>query len=32
MVKDNDKDKDKERCLFGTDGVRDLANQGLMTP
>ncbi|MCL1941375.1 MAG: phosphoglucosamine mutase [Synergistaceae bacterium] len=25
-------ENDKERCLFGTDGVRDLANQGLMTP
>jgi len=22
----------RERCLFGTDGVRDIANQGLMTP
>ncbi|MCL2147308.1 MAG: phosphoglucosamine mutase [Synergistaceae bacterium] len=26
------KENSKERCLFGTDGVRDLANQGLMTP
>jgi phosphoglucosamine mutase len=26
------KENCKERCLFGTDGVRDLANQGLMTP
>ena len=26
------KGNSKERCLFGTDGVRDLANQGLMTP
>lgn len=24
--------KSDSRCLFGTDGVRDLANQGLMTP
>lgn len=22
----------KIRCLFGTDGVRDVANKGLMTP
>ncbi|MCL2767414.1 MAG: phosphoglucosamine mutase [Synergistaceae bacterium] len=26
------KENIKERCLFGTDGVRDLANQGMMTP
>ena len=23
---------DKIRCMFGTDGVRDVANRGLMTP
>ncbi|MBP8673262.1 MAG: phosphoglucosamine mutase, partial [Synergistales bacterium] len=22
----------KVRCLFGTDGVRDVANRGVMTP
>lgn len=25
-------DRGKNRCLFGTDGVRDVANRGLMTP
>ena len=23
---------EKIRCMFGTDGVRDVANRGLMTP
>ena len=26
------KENSRERCLFGTDGVRDLANHGVMTP